>query len=443
MQKTTSVSIGGRAFICDQPAYDTIKKYLDRCSRKLTDNPDKDEIINDIETSLAEHIKEQLKTEVVTEDLAIKVVDSMGEVDIEQDEDDGQNSKAANSQSFFDKVNQIRLNKERRIFFGTAAGIAKTFDLDPVWIRLAFVVLAIFQGSGVAIYLVLSIILYSAENKSQTAAALVSDAKQSVVSSRYEVIIRNLIRYTINTIRFVVVTLAGLAFIATTVAFCSALLLLISDPNRIQVIGAYRDWLQALWIVSWGLVFCLPPLIVLLLAFRWRRSARQVGYLTVGLLVGLVLAIATSAVNIPRIKDWAVKNKIRSNFVYVYTKDGKVVDTCYSLRGECTSTYKYSYVNNGACDYYEYDALRTDQFINPLDGAYDRWVPHTNVIKQPVTADIFCQQVAETQKQYPAEQGYQVIYSNRPLTETSMWTIEQNGVQILQPSYFFDFLVRK
>lgn len=45
------------------------------------------------------------------------------------------------------------------IIGGVAGGIAKSTNLDPTWIRVAFVILAVFSGSGILIYALLWIII--------------------------------------------------------------------------------------------------------------------------------------------------------------------------------------------------------------------------------------------------------------------------------------------
>ncbi|MEA2292981.1 MAG: hypothetical protein QOE86_620 [Solirubrobacteraceae bacterium] len=51
-----------------------------------------------------------------------------------------------------------------RMLGGVAAGIARHFDLDPALVRIAFVVLALFGGSGVAVYLILWLMLPTDES---------------------------------------------------------------------------------------------------------------------------------------------------------------------------------------------------------------------------------------------------------------------------------------
>ena len=80
MNKTESVSIGRRGFVCEQDAYAILQKYLERSAHALKDDPDKDEILADLELSMAGHIAELSKELVVDKSTALKVIDLMGEV---------------------------------------------------------------------------------------------------------------------------------------------------------------------------------------------------------------------------------------------------------------------------------------------------------------------------------------------------------------------------
>jgi phage shock protein PspC (stress-responsive transcriptional regulator) len=46
-----------------------------------------------------------------------------------------------------------------RILGGVCSGMAAGFHVDPLWVRLAFVILAAFQGAGLFIYIVLWLVM--------------------------------------------------------------------------------------------------------------------------------------------------------------------------------------------------------------------------------------------------------------------------------------------
>jgi phage shock protein C len=48
----------------------------------------------------------------------------------------------------------LRRTKDDRVVFGVAGGLGRYFGIDPVLVRIAFVLLALFGGSGVLLYLI-------------------------------------------------------------------------------------------------------------------------------------------------------------------------------------------------------------------------------------------------------------------------------------------------
>jgi|SRR5579872_1329214 len=54
---------------------------------------------------------------------------------------------------------ELRRSRSGRIIGGVCAGLAKYFDVDPVIVRLLFVVMALAQGAGVLLYLVLLVVV--------------------------------------------------------------------------------------------------------------------------------------------------------------------------------------------------------------------------------------------------------------------------------------------
>lgn len=51
-------------------------------------------------------------------------------------------------------VARLRRSREDKVIAGVCGGLGAYFGVDPLWFRLAFVVLAIGGGSGVLIYLI-------------------------------------------------------------------------------------------------------------------------------------------------------------------------------------------------------------------------------------------------------------------------------------------------
>lgn len=54
---------------------------------------------------------------------------------------------------------KLRRSTEDRVFMGVCGGLGQHFGVDPVWVRLAFVALAVLGGPGIIAYLLMVLIV--------------------------------------------------------------------------------------------------------------------------------------------------------------------------------------------------------------------------------------------------------------------------------------------
>ncbi|HET9303514.1 MAG TPA: PspC domain-containing protein [Propionibacteriaceae bacterium] len=54
---------------------------------------------------------------------------------------------------------KVYRSRNRRMVAGVCGGLADYFDIDPTVIRLLFLILAVFGGSGLVVYLVMWIVV--------------------------------------------------------------------------------------------------------------------------------------------------------------------------------------------------------------------------------------------------------------------------------------------
>ena len=59
---------------------------------------------------------------------------------------------------------RLHRSETDRLIFGVAGGLAKYFTVDPVIVRIAFVIFALANGVGLLIYLVLAVIMPKEES---------------------------------------------------------------------------------------------------------------------------------------------------------------------------------------------------------------------------------------------------------------------------------------
>ena len=80
MKKAIKINLSGIIFHIDDDAYEKLKSYLDTISRHFSNKQESQEIINDIESRIAELFQERItaETQVITVTIVNEVIDIMG-----------------------------------------------------------------------------------------------------------------------------------------------------------------------------------------------------------------------------------------------------------------------------------------------------------------------------------------------------------------------------
>jgi CHASE3 domain sensor protein len=75
MQKVTSVNLNGNVYQLEEDAYRALQAYLEQARKKLADNPDQAEIMQDFEQAIAEKCEQLVhKHKNVVSDVEIKKI---------------------------------------------------------------------------------------------------------------------------------------------------------------------------------------------------------------------------------------------------------------------------------------------------------------------------------------------------------------------------------
>ena len=177
MQKVVGINLNGRAYHVEEPGYDALVGYLDRAGARLADNPDRAEIVADLEQAIAEKCDRLLgphKT-VVTGAEIDRILAEMGPVEAGEAEEAagaaGATSKTA-AQDAAGATKRLYQIREGAMVSGVCAGLAAYLNVDVTVVRVAFVVLAILtKGAALLFYGVLMFVIPFAETSEEHAAA--------------------------------------------------------------------------------------------------------------------------------------------------------------------------------------------------------------------------------------------------------------------------------
>jgi phage shock protein PspC (stress-responsive transcriptional regulator) len=179
MNKVITINLGGTAYQLEEGGYDALRAYLETATARLQGNPDREEILSDIERAIAEKFRALLgshKTVVVTKEVAA-VLAEMGPIEADSGEaaDPGASGqetagegRAANGGGTPRRLYRIH---DGAMIAGVCNGIAAYVNIDPTLVRLAFVLLTMLWCAGLLVYLVMAIVVPEARSPEEKAAA--------------------------------------------------------------------------------------------------------------------------------------------------------------------------------------------------------------------------------------------------------------------------------
>lgn len=164
MNKTVSINLGGFYFHIDEDAYQKLNRYFDAIRRSLS--PDgKDEIMSDIEGRIAELLSEKLKSDkqVVGNAEVDEIMAVMGQPEdyrIDEETTGEKSNYTAPDFSYAPRTKKFYRDGEKGMISGVCAGLSHYFRIDPLWIRIIFILsLFISFGSSVFIYILLWVLI--------------------------------------------------------------------------------------------------------------------------------------------------------------------------------------------------------------------------------------------------------------------------------------------
>ncbi|HEU4469506.1 MAG TPA: PspC domain-containing protein [Flavisolibacter sp.] len=171
MKKIININLSGRVIPIEDSAYEGLQRYIESLRRYFANEEGRDEIINDIESRIAELMNDKIKkgASAITDADVEEIINAMGRVEdfekTETTEAAGDYQQAAGS---FDSGQKERFkgrlyrNTSDKILGGVCSGIANYVNVDPVVVRLLFAIIT-FGGFGLGflLYVLLWIILPS------------------------------------------------------------------------------------------------------------------------------------------------------------------------------------------------------------------------------------------------------------------------------------------
>jgi phage shock protein PspC (stress-responsive transcriptional regulator) len=178
MNKVVTINLNSNAYQVDETGYMALKEYLEGAEVQLADNPDRSEIMADLEQAIADKCRKFLgpnKTVVAASEVS-QIIAEMGPVDGSaaetSDEQATRERKTDDPKAGANPAKRLYLIREGSMLSGVCQGIGAYLHVDPTIIRILFVVLTILtHGFFAILYAVLAILIPAATTSEERAAA--------------------------------------------------------------------------------------------------------------------------------------------------------------------------------------------------------------------------------------------------------------------------------
>ena len=155
MDKTIKINLAGTLFQIDEEAYHILRDYLKEVNKRFQNVQGGAETIEDIELRIAEIFQ---SSATLTGNVTKENVEAMIAILGKPEDFDHPESNADFSADYTHRRRLYR-NPSDTVICGVSGGIGAYLNIDPVWIRVLFIVFTVFYGLGLIVYLALWIAL--------------------------------------------------------------------------------------------------------------------------------------------------------------------------------------------------------------------------------------------------------------------------------------------
>jgi phage shock protein PspC (stress-responsive transcriptional regulator) len=164
---SVTASLNRRTFQFEEAAFVRLEEYLAEAARTLQDNPDKAEILTDLEQAVADQCTKRMRPDqgVVTLAELQPALEEIGSVQVPgatdtPDREAPAERAAPTDRPASDGARPLQQISEDAVISGVCLGLARYFGLDVTLLRIVAVLLLFVSGGAmILVYLVLMVLL--------------------------------------------------------------------------------------------------------------------------------------------------------------------------------------------------------------------------------------------------------------------------------------------
>jgi phage shock protein PspC (stress-responsive transcriptional regulator) len=205
MRQVITINLNNNAYQVEDEGYAALRDYMATAERRLADYPDRQEILADLEQAIADKCDSFLGAHknVITAAEVGQILREMGPVagsDEEATRPQGNPSTDTPEQGFTtatgprQQPRRLYRLAEGKLLGGVCTGLAAYFGIDVVWVRALWVLMTLFTGVWLLVYVAALFIVPKAETPAERAQAhgtpfnaqdLIDSAREHYASARH------------------------------------------------------------------------------------------------------------------------------------------------------------------------------------------------------------------------------------------------------------------
>lgn len=166
MKKIININLSGRVIPIEDSAYESLQRYIESLRRYFANEEGRDEIINDIESRVAELMNDKVRkgAAAITDADIEEIIASMGRIEDFEEVDAAEHTAGAGTATgsataaagaTAQPKGRLYRNSSDKIIGGVCGGLANYLNIDPAIIRILFAIMIFGGGFGFLLYIVM------------------------------------------------------------------------------------------------------------------------------------------------------------------------------------------------------------------------------------------------------------------------------------------------
>jgi phage shock protein PspC (stress-responsive transcriptional regulator) len=165
MKKTLTINLANQVFHIDEDAYFRLKEYLDRIESHFSNKEERKDILSDIENRISELLGERIAAEKQV--ITLQDIEEITRIMGDPAEIGGGSETEPDQETTTTRPKRLYRDPDNRFLGGVCGGIGMYFKIDPIIVRVVFLLVFLGFGIGLLIYIILWIVVPEALTTAQ------------------------------------------------------------------------------------------------------------------------------------------------------------------------------------------------------------------------------------------------------------------------------------